>query len=207
MSITIIIVAITCIVSLLVMNNDEAKEKVLFWPYKINHGREYFRFYSGAFVHADILHLAFNMITLYSFGQGIETFLFPALFGDKSGLLYIMLYAIGIVVASLPDYFKYKEVYGYRALGASGAVSAVLFSVILLAPSEELKVFLAIPIPAWLFGILYLAFSAYMAKRGNDNIGHSAHFWGGVFGLVFTYIAVRSFTDVNILERFVRAIF
>jgi membrane associated rhomboid family serine protease len=189
------------------MNNDEAKEKVLFWPYKINHGREYFRFYSGAFVHADILHLAFNMITLYSFGQGIETFLFPSLFGDKSGILYIMLYALGIVIASLPDYFKYKEVYGYRALGASGAVSAVLFSVILLAPSEELKVFLAIPIPAWLFGILYLAFSAYMAKRGNDNIGHSAHFWGGVFGLVFTYIAVRSFTDINILERFVRAIF
>jgi membrane associated rhomboid family serine protease len=207
MSITVIIVAITCIVSFILMNNDEAKEKVLFWPYRINHQKEYFRFYSGAFVHADILHLAFNMITLYSFGQGIETFLFPALFGDKSGLLYIMLYALGIVVASLPDYFKYKEVYGYRALGASGAVSAVLFSVILLAPSEELKVFLAIPIPAWLFGILYLAFSAYMAKRGNDNIGHSAHFWGGVFGLVFTYIAVRSFTNVNILERFVRAIF
>ncbi|TAG99827.1 MAG: rhomboid family intramembrane serine protease [Sphingobacteriales bacterium] len=207
MSITIIIVAITCIVSLLVMNNDEAKEKVLFWPYKINHGREYFRFYSGAFVHADIMHLAFNMITLFSFGNGIETFLFPALFGDRSGMLFILLYALAVVVSSLPDYFKYKEVYGYRALGASGAVSAVLFSVILLAPSEELKVFLAIPIPAWLFGILYLAFSAYMAKRGNDNIGHSAHFWGGVFGLVFTYIAVRSFTNVNILERFVRAIF
>lgn len=207
MSITIIIVAVTCIVSLLVMNNDEAKEKVLFWPYKINHGREYFRFYSGAFVHADILHLAFNMITLYSFGKGIETFLFPSLFGDRSGLLFILLYALGIVVASLPDYFKYKEVYGYRALGASGAVSAVLFSVILLAPSQELQMFFAIPIPAWLFGILYLAFSAYMAKRGNDNIGHSAHFWGGVFGLVFTYIAVRSFTDINILERFVRAIF
>lgn len=207
MSITIIIVAITCIVSLILMNNDEAKEKVLFWPYKINHGREYFRFYSGAFVHADIIHLAFNMITLYSFGSGIESFLFPALFGDRAGMLFIMLYALGIIVASLPDYFKYKEVYGYRALGASGAVSAVLFSVILLAPSEELKVFLAIPIPAWLFGILYLTFSAYMAKRGNDNIGHSAHFWGGVFGLVFTYLAVRYYTDVNILERFIRAIF
>jgi membrane associated rhomboid family serine protease len=148
------------------------------------------------------------MMTLYSFGSAIETFLYPVYFQDKSRLLYVLLYVLGAVFASIPDYIKYREVYAYRALGASGAVSAVIFAAILLEPSMPLRFFfIPIDIPGWLFGILFLALSAYLAKRGRDNIGHSAHFWGGVFGLVFTYIAVRLFTDVNVLERFIKAIF
>jgi membrane associated rhomboid family serine protease len=199
MTITVLIIIITCLVSVPLLNNEDGKEKVLFWPYEINHRKEYFRFFSGALVHADLMHLAFNMMTLYSFGSAIETFLYPVYFQDKSRLLYVLLYVLGAVFASIPDYIKYREVYAYRALGASGAVSGVIFAAILLEPS--------IDIPGWLFGVLFLALSAYLAKRGRDNIGHSAHFWGGVFGLVFTYIAVRMFTDVNVLERFVKAIF
>ena len=208
MTITVLIIIITCLVSVPLLNNEDGKEKVLFWPYEINHRKEYFRFFSGALVHADLMHLAFNMMTLYSFGSAIETFLYPVYFQDKSRLLYVLLYVLGAVFASIPDYIKYREVYAYRALGASGAVSAVIFAAILLEPSMPLRFFfIPIDIPGWLFGILFLALSAYLAKRGRDNIGHSAHFWGGVFGLVFTYIAVKLFTDVNVLERFIKAIF
>ncbi len=208
MTITQVILIVTCIVSLPLLNNEAGKEKVLFWPYQINHRNEYFRFFSGALVHADLMHLAFNMMTLYSFGSAIETFLYPVYFTDKARWLYLALYVLGAVFACIPDYIKYREVYAYRALGASGAVSAVIFAAILLEPAMPLRFFfIPIDIPGWLFGILFLALSAYLAKRGNDNIGHSAHFWGGVFGLVFTYIAVKAFTDVNVLERFVQAIF
>jgi membrane associated rhomboid family serine protease len=203
MTITVLILIITCVVSFPLLNNEEGKEKVLFWPYQINHKKEYFRFFSGALVHADLMHLAFNMMTLYSFGTAIENFLYPVYFQDKARILYVSLYVLGALFASIPDYIKYRNVYGYRALGASGAVSAIL-----LEPSMPLRFFfIPIDIPGWLFGIAFLALSAYLAKKGNDNIGHSAHFWGGVFGLVFTYIAVRAYTDVNVLERFVKAVF
>lgn len=208
MSVTLIIVVVTCIVSLPLLNNEEGKEKLLFWPYQIKRRNEYFRFISGAFAHADLMHLAFNMLTLYSFGGAIENFLYPVFFHHNATLLYVALYALAIVFACIPDYFKYRDQYSYRALGASGAVSAVIFSAILLEPTMPLRFFfIPVDIPGWLFGVLFLALSAYMAKRGNDNIGHSAHFWGGVFGLVFTYLATLAFTDVNVIQRFIEQVF
>jgi membrane associated rhomboid family serine protease len=129
-------------------------------------------------------------------------------FQGNTIMLYIVLYVLAIIFSCLPDYFKYKDEYSYRALGASGAVSAVIFSAILLEPTMPLRFFfIPIDIPGWLFGLLFLALSAYMAKRGNDNIGHSAHFWGGVFGLVFTWLASRAFTDVNVIQRFIEDVF
>ena len=208
MTVTLIIVIITCLVSFPILNNDEAKEKLLFWPYRIKRQHEYTRFFSGAFIHADLMHLAFNMLTLYSFGGAIETFLYPVFFRNQSTLLFVLLYGIAIVVACIPDYLRYRDQHHYRALGASGAVSAVIFSAILLEPNMPLRFFfIPVDIPGWLFGILFLGLSAYLAKRGNDNIGHSAHFWGGVFGLVFTYLATLFLTDVNILSRFIDQVF
>ena len=208
MSVTLVIIIVTCIVSIPMLNNDVAKEKVLFWPYQIKHKNEYSRFFSGALVHADLMHLAFNMLTLYSFGTAIESFLYPVFFQANTTMLYIVLYILAILFSCIPDYFKYKDQYSYRALGASGAVSAVIFSAILLEPTMPLRFFfIPIDIPGWLFGLLFLGLSAYMAKRGNDNIGHSAHFWGGVFGLVFTWLASRAFTDVNVIQRFIEDVF
>lgn len=208
MSVTLIIIIITCIVSLPTMNNDDAKDKILFWPYRIKHNNEYLRFFSGAFVHADLMHLMFNMVTLYSFGMAIENFLYPVFFQGQSRILYVVLYALAIVFSGIPDFFKYQDIPSYRALGASGAVSAVIFSAILLEPTMPLRFFfIPVDIPGWLFGILFLGLSAYLAKRGGSNIGHSAHFWGGVFGLVFTYLASRAFTDVNVIQRFIDSVF
>ena len=208
MSITLVIIIVTCIVSIPLLNNEIGKEKILFWPYQIKHKNEYGRFFSGALVHADLMHLAFNMLTLYSFGSAIETFLYPVFFQGNTRMLYIVLYVLAIVFSCIPDYIKYKDQYSYRALGASGAVSAVIFSAILLEPTMPLRFFfIPIDIPGWLFGLLFLGLSAYLAKRGNDNIGHSAHFWGGVFGLVFTWLASRAFTDVNVIQRFIDDVF
>ena len=207
MSITLIIIIATALVSFPALQNDDLKDKYLFWPYMIRSRKEYFRFFTGAFLHADLGHLAFNMISLYSFGEVIEKYLFPQLFGPFATVLYLLLYVLGIVFAGIPDFFKYRHEYGYRALGASGAVSSVIFAAILLYPTMGLNFFfIPIDIPGWLFGILYLGLSAYMAKRGGDNIGHSAHFWGGVFGLVFTFLAGWFLAHINLLNHFVNSI-
>jgi membrane associated rhomboid family serine protease len=207
MSITLIIIIVTALVSFPALQNDDLKDKYLFWPYMIRSRKEYFRFFTGAFLHADLAHLAFNMISLYSFGQVIENYLFPQLFGPFAKALYVLLYVLGILFAGIPDFFKYREDYGYRALGASGAVSSVIFAAILLYPTMGLNLFfIPIDIPGWLFGIIYLVLSAYMAKRGGDNIGHSAHFWGGVFGLVFTFLAGWFLAHINLLNHFVNSI-
>jgi len=208
MSVTLIIIIITCIVSIPSLQRDDVKEKFLFWPYMIQRHGQYYRFLSGALVHADTMHLLFNMVTLYSFGMAIERFLYPIFFQDQSLQLYIILYVLAIIFSCIPDFFRYREVYGYRALGASGAVSAVIFSAILLEPSMPLRFFfIPIDIPGWVFGFIFLGLSAYLAKRGGGNIGHNAHFWGGVFGLIFTYLASRVFTDVNLIDRFIQQVF
>ena len=207
MSVTLIIIIITCIFSIPAFQKDDVKEKFLFWPYRINKNKEIFRFFTGALVHADAMHLLFNMVTLYSFGTAIESFLYPVFFNQQSILLYVSLYILATIAACIPDYFKYKEVYEYRALGASGAVSAVIFSAILLQPTMPLRFFfIPIDIPGWVFGFIFLGLSAYLAKRGGDNIGHNAHFWGGVFGLIFTYLASRAFTNVNLIDRFIEQV-
>jgi membrane associated rhomboid family serine protease len=208
MSVTLIIIIITCIVSIPAFQKDDVKDKLLFWPYRINRQNEYYRFISGALVHADTMHLLFNMVTLYSFGMAIENFLYPIFFHEQSITLYMILYVLAAIFSCIPDFFKYRNDYHYRALGASGAVSAVIFSAILLEPSMPLRFFFVpIDIPGWVFGFIFLGLSAYLSKRGGGNIGHNAHFWGGVFGLVFTYLASRAFTSVNLVDRFIEQVF
>lgn len=208
MSVTLIIIIITCLASIPAFQNEQVKERFLFWPYRINKQNEYYRFFSGALVHADTMHLLFNMVTLYSFGMAIERFLYPIFFHEQTITLYVLLYLLAIVFSCLPDYFKYRNQSHYRALGASGAVSAVIFSAILLEPSMPLRFFfIPIDIPGWLFGFIFLGLSAYLSKRGGSNIGHNAHFWGGVFGLAFTYLASRAFTQVDLLTRFIEQVF
>lgn len=188
MHITYIIIAITAVTSFLAFSNRNLSEKLLFSPYMIsNHGQGY-RFLTHALVHGDWMHLLVNMFVLLSFGQAVEAY-FTMFFGIKSAYLFSLLYIGGVVLSSTPSYSKYKSDQFYRAVGASGAVSAVVFASILIQPLSPIRfVFLPIDIPAFIFGAMYLGYSAYMSRKGTDNIGHDAHFWGAVFGIVFTGI-------------------
>jgi len=209
-SITVSIIILTCLISFTAFGNERMKENLLFWPAEVDSRKQFYRFLTYGFVHGDFMHLGFNMISLYSFGEYVEKYLFTYthVFGAQAKIFYAALYFLSLIVSAIPDYLAHRNNYSYRALGASGAVSAVIFSAILLEPTMPLRFFfIPIDIPGWLFGLLFLGLSAYLAKRGNDNIGHSAHFWGGVFGLVFTWLASRAFTDVNVIQRFIDDVF
>ncbi len=186
---TVGIIIITSLVSFLAFSNRTLFRRLSFNAWLIKEKKQSWRFLSYALVHAGWLHLLINMFVLYNFGRYVEQS-FGFLFGSSKALLYYgLLYIGGVLFATLFDFGKHKDNPYYEAVGASGAVAAVLFASILLAPSMSLFIFpIPFPIPAWLFGILYLAYSVYMGKKGQDNIGHHAHFFGAVYGLVFTII-------------------
>jgi len=121
------------------------------------------------------------MLTLFFFGPYVES-AFTTIFGNI--FIYPIYYTAALIFSSLPSYFKHKDNYYYRALGASGAIAAVLFTTIIFDPWQTINLNFFIPIPGILFAIAYVAYSSYMGKKGNDNIGHEAHLWGAVFGLV-----------------------
>jgi membrane associated rhomboid family serine protease len=184
MSITLIIIAVTVLVSFLSWNQATLFERLTFNPYSVMHRKQWYRLFSSALVHADLPHLFINMYVLYSFGEFIEkVYQFYIPWGAQS---YLMMYILCIAAANLKTLFEHKNNAWYNAVGASGAVSGVVFAFVLFAPVEKILFFGIIPIPAFLYGLLYLVYSQIMAKRGKDNIGHDAHFFGAVFGFVFT---------------------
>ena len=183
MTTTLLIIAATCVVSFLGFNNAQLIDKLIFWPPAVKRG-QYYRFLSHALIHADGAHLLFNMITLYFFGRALEGFYERAL--GPFGLA--LFYAGAVVVAILPSYFANKDNPAYRSLGASGGVSAVLFAFILLSPWSRIYVWF-LPMPAILYAVAYVVYSIYMERQGRDNINHSAHLWGGAYGVAFTLLA------------------
>ncbi len=184
------IIAITALISIMAFQNRELFDKLKFNAYFIKHSKEVYRFFTYALLHADWMHLLINMFILYSFGDLVVEF-FAHYFGVKGYFFFVLLYVGGILFSVLFDFARNKDNVYYNAVGASGAVSAVLFSSIFLHPTGTIYMFfIPIPIPSLLFGLAYLFYSAYMSKRGKDNIGHSAHFWGAIYGIVFT-IAIR----------------
>jgi membrane associated rhomboid family serine protease len=188
MIITWIIIIITAATSIPAFSNNELFSRMRFNAYIIRENKQWYRFFSYGFLHADWTHLLINMFVLYSFGEQVEFFM-NHYFGAEGRLFYILLYAGGIIISTIPSYIKHKHDTWYNAVGASGAVSAVVFSSIIFWPNSKIMFLLIpIPMPAVLFGILYLVYSAYMAKRATDNIGHDAHFWGALFGVGFTIL-------------------
>jgi membrane associated rhomboid family serine protease len=158
--------------------------QLIFAPDYMRRTREWYRFWSHGLIHADWMHLIFNMIALYSFGSIVED-VFVDFYPGTGRLLYLLMYLLALPLSSLFDFFKYKENPSYLALGASGAVSAVVYASILMSPTSSIYLFLIpIPIPAWIFGPLYLLITVYLAWAGNDRIAHDAHFWGAIFGLI-----------------------
>lgn len=188
MIVTVLIIGITAIVSIIAFSNREIFRRLAFNAYDIKHFKNSYRFLSYALIHADWIHLLINMMVLYSFGRVVETY-YGFYFGNKAILYYLLLYIGGTGLSTLPSYGKHKDDYSYTAVGASGAVSAVVFASIIFDPLSKIYIFLIpIGIPAIVFAALYLAYSWYMGKKNIDNIGHDAHFWGAVFGFVFTIL-------------------
>jgi membrane associated rhomboid family serine protease len=185
MNYTLIIVIVTTGISLLALNRPEIAGKLTFWPYGMWRDNQWYRILTSGFIHANVFpHLVFNMIALYSFGLNVE-YRFEEVFGQKSYILYLIMYLGAIVVSGLYDLFRHRDDYNYQALGASGGVSAIIFASILFDPFSSIYIYMAFPIPAFIFGPLYLVYCVYMAKRGQDHIGHTAHFTGAVFGFLF----------------------
>lgn len=186
MVITIIIILVTAAISVIALNNEDIFSKLKFNAYDVKHSNHWYRFFTYGFVHAGYLHLFINMLVFYSFGKIVEVY-FQLYFPEKGSYYYILLYTGGLLLSVIPAFGKHKNDVFYNSVGASGAVAAVLFSSIILYPTGKIFFFLIpVGIPSPLFGVLYLAYEAYMSKRGGDNIGHDAHFWGALFGLIFT---------------------
>ncbi len=203
MSITIAIIALTAIISFTAFSNQKIIEDLIFYPPAISRRNQWYRFITCGLIHADLAHLAFNMISLYMFGSFVER-LFAQIFPEHGKLLYLAMYVLALIVCLLPTYIQQKDNYYYRSLGASGAVSAVVFAGVFLYPEGKIGLFILPPIiPGFIFAPLYLIVTAYMSKKGGDNINHSAHFWGSVFGILFLIVACKLFSDFNPIDNFV----
>lgn len=187
MGITQIITILTCIVSIAAFYNRDLMYRLIFNPYMISERGQWYRFFSSGFIHADWIHLLVNMIVLWSFGRIVEQY-YSAVFEEKGEYYFVLLYLGGLLISITPSYKKHKHNAGYNALGASGAVSAVLFAAILFQPMEKVYLYGIIGLPGIFLGVAYLIYSYYMDKRGGDFVNHDAHFWGAVFGVLFTIL-------------------
>ncbi len=186
MAVTLLIIIVTCGISLMAMNNEELFAKLRFNAYDARHSNHWYRFFTYGFVHAGYVHLFVNMFVLYSFGVIVEMY-FKVYFPGKASFYYILLYLGGVILSVIPSFGKHKNDVFYNAVGASGAVAAVVFSSIILYPTGKIFLFfIPVGIPSPIFGILYLAYEYYSSRNSKDNIGHDAHLWGAIFGLVFT---------------------
>jgi membrane associated rhomboid family serine protease len=217
-SITLIIIVITVLVSFSAFNNQRMMDQLIFYPPSVKRG-QWYRFFSCGLLHADIGHLIFNMLALYLFGHGSAVekvegtfqtgveFQFGYIFGEKGKFIYFAMYLLALGASLLPTYVKNKDNYHYRSLGASGAVSAVVFASILFNPMMGVGLFfIPVYIAGFIFAIIYLLISNWLERRGQDNINHSAHIFGALFGVGITIIACQLLSDFPVLESFVEQI-
>ncbi|MEM0991800.1 MAG: rhomboid family intramembrane serine protease [Bacteroidota bacterium] len=201
-TITLVIVIITCLISYRAFNDPAMQAKLLHYPYQEAQYKEYYRLVTSGFIHKDWMHLIINMYVLYVFGEQVERE-FIGEFGQGLGRInYLITYLLAIVIGDLPSYAKHKENRYYTALGASGAVSAVLFIYILFYPWAMLGLYFIIPCPAIVLGVLYVVYSSWASKNKNDLIGHDAHLYGAVFGFLFA-IALKPSLFGQFMERLI----
>ena len=197
-SVTTMIVAITVVVSFLAFNDKDLSYKLTLSPYSVKHHKRWWQVFTHGFIHADYMHLGLNMYVLYSFGGIVET-VFVRCFGNIGYLYYITLYVGGLLFATLPSLKKHGDNPNYLAVGASGAVSAIVFSSIILYPTGGMGIlFIPIRIPSFIFGVLYLLAEHYMSKKGGTRIAHDAHIGGAFFGVIFTVLL-----DFQFLTNFI----
>jgi len=167
---TFIIIAITCVVSFVAFGNPKVMNELIFWPPAVTRKHDYSRFIGYGLVHANGSHLLFNIdAQLGAYG-------------------FAFFYVLGLIVSILPTYFQHRDDENYRSLGASGAVSAVLFAYILFQPWSLIYFYFAIPIPAIVYAVLYVGYTIWANHRGGSRINHSAHLWGGAYGVAFVLV-------------------
>jgi len=206
-SITVIIIIVTSIISLISFGNSNMMDKLIFYPPAVTERNEWYRFITCGFIHADFAHLIFNMYAFYLFGIGVNhsgvEYQFIYIFHEHGRLLYLLMYIAALAICLIPTYSNNKNNAQYRSLGASGAVSAVVFASILFNPMGYMGlIFIPVYLVSFLFGLVYLAATYYFDKRGNSNINHSAHLWGALFGLVFIIFACNWFGHYPVLSIF-----
>lgn len=198
---TILIIIITALISVTGFNNHELFSKLQFNAYQVYHRKEWYRLLTHGFLHANYMHLIVNMLVLFFFGTAAEQWL-KVLQADGFikyyRLVYIAFYMAAIIFASSLSLFRHKDNIWYNSVGASGAVSAVLFFNIFFNPWEKIYVYALIPVPGIILGAGYLIYSQVMSKRDVDNINHDAHFLGALFGFIFPLIL-----NVGLINHFI----
>ncbi len=206
MHITLIITIITVAISILAMYNEPLMDKMIFNPYTVQRKNQWYRFISSGLIHADFMHLAFNMFSFYMFSDYVEQF-FSMIFGAQGLPIYIILYLSALVVCLIPTFLKHKNHYNYNSLGASGAVSAIVFVGIFLQPTIQIGFFIIPPIiPGFIFGPIYLAITAYLSKKGQSGINHSAHLWGSIYGIVYLIITAKFLGKYDAVGLFIEQV-
>jgi len=188
-SITLMLIIIISLVSVLAFNQTGIMSQFQFNAFQVYHRKQYYRLISHALVHANWEHLLVNMIVLYSFGTAVEHY-FRVYFGSNGSFYFLALFIGSVIFSSLWSLIQQKNNYYYNAVGASGAVSAILFAAIFFDPWAKIYFFGILPIPGIIFGVLYLYYSYYMSRKKVDNIGHDAHFLGAIIGFI-TPILIR----------------
>ena len=204
-SMTLIIVIITSAVSISAFSNKLLFERFQFNPYQTYHRHQWYRIITHGFLHANWPHLIINMLVLFSFGGTIEDAFRVMSYNTWMThplLWYVCFYLISLVISSLTTLYKHKDDVWYNSVGASGAVSAVLFCSIFFHPNMTLLFIGVIPIKAYIFGPLYLLYTAYSARQAKDNINHDAHLLGALFGFIFPMII-----DFRLIQGFIGQLF
>lgn len=186
MSITDVIVGLTCLVSVFALRYPMARALMIFHPATMREQQQWYRLLTSGFIHGDYVHLAINMFVLWSFGNVIEAYFTSGIVGSHGAQKYMALYFGGIIFSSLPSYFRHNKDPRYAALGASGGVAAVVFASILFEPWQNLYLYGVIAIPQIVAGAAFLYYSWYKDKQANDNVGHLAHLSGAIWGFIFT---------------------
>lgn len=197
MDVSIIIIIAVSLISIAGFSQPELVYRYQFNAWQIKHRKEYVRIISHGFFHGSWMHLLINMFVLWSFGRSVIYDFMHTLPGNSS-VMFLFFFFSALVVSSIYSFVKEKDNPNYNAIGASGAVSAVVFASILYDPYGTIYLYF-IPVPGILLGIGYLIYSRIMGERNSDNIGHDAHFWGAVYGFVFPIIL-----NPSLLGRFFR---
>lgn len=175
-----VIFIFTLVTSIYAFNNTEIFGKFMLHPYSVAKGSKLYTFITSGLIHADWMHLIFNMVAFYSFGFALEVMIGSWKFG--------LIYFISLILSDVPTVLRHKDDYRYNSLGASGAISGVIFSFILFQPLSKLGIIFIpfVQVYAIVFGVLYLIYCMYMSKNSRDSINHDAHFFGALTGLIIT---------------------
>lgn len=198
-SITLLIIIFTSVISYQGFTRYATIDRLKHNPAREAGSKEWYRMLTSGFVHGDWIHLLVNMYVLYSFGEYIESYILHEYGSTKGRIIFLVMYALNIILANIPTAFRHREHPGFSSIGASGAVSGIVFMFILLQPWATLTLFFIIPVPAVLVGIGYLIYSSWAANHGQGRLDHSAHFAGAIAGMLMIILL-----DHQIASDFIR---